>query len=76
VIRGNQLAHRASYDRRARMATPHDVSCKCSLPYAEADPGRRETQGRVSQVTALASGVLPDCRYGGALAVRPGYWSV
>ena len=33
-VRGNQLAHRATYDRRALMASPHDLSCGLTLSHA------------------------------------------
>jgi len=33
-IRGNQLAHRARYDRRALMTPPHDMPCTSSVPHA------------------------------------------
>ena len=40
AIRGNHLAHTARYDRRARMAAPHELPCAPSLPHAGASPRR------------------------------------
>ena len=33
-VRGNQIAHRATYDRRALMAAPHDLTCCLTLSHA------------------------------------------
>ena len=43
-IRGNLLAQRAMYDRRARMAAPHDVPCATTVPHSVTR--RRAARGR------------------------------